>query len=84
MISGLRSLNSPRRTVSEIIKNGTKILKSVAIAQSACKWPKVQPNICFILLCRVGCEMSLVVRKPVFGISDLVPHKLGCTTTEDS
>ena len=25
--------------------------------------------------------MSLVVRKPVFGVSDQVPHKLGCTTT---
>ena len=23
-------------------------------------------------------EMSLVVRKPVFGVSDLVPHKPGC------
>ena len=28
-------------------------------------------------------DMSLVVRKPVFGISDQVRHKLGCTTTED-
>ena len=27
--------------------------------------------------------MSLVVRKPVFGISDQVPHKPGCTVTED-
>ena len=30
------------------------------------------------------CElMSLVVRKPVFGVSDQVPHKPGCATTED-
>ena len=28
--------------------------------------------------------MSLVVRKPVFGVSDQVRHKPGCTTTEDS
>ena len=28
--------------------------------------------------------MSLVVRKPVFGVSDQVRHKLGCATTEDS
>ena len=28
--------------------------------------------------------MSLVVRKPVFGASDQVRHKPGCTTTEDS
>ena len=28
-------------------------------------------------------EMSLVVRKPVLGVSDKVRHKPGCTTTED-
>ena len=28
-------------------------------------------------------KMSLVVRKPVFGVFDLVPHKPGCTATED-
>ena len=28
-------------------------------------------------------EMSLVVRKPVFGVSDQVRHKAGCTATED-
>ena len=27
--------------------------------------------------------MSLVVRKPVFGVSDKVLHKPGCTATED-
>ena len=27
--------------------------------------------------------MSLVVRKPVFGVSDQVPHKPGCTATKD-
>ena len=27
--------------------------------------------------------MSLVVRKPVFGFFDLVPHKPGCTAIED-
>ena len=26
---------------------------------------------------------SLVVRKPVLGVSDQVPHKPGCTATED-
>ena len=25
----------------------------------------------------------LVLRKPVFGVSDQVPHKPGCTATED-
>ena len=28
-------------------------------------------------------EVSLVVRKPVFGVSDHVRHKPGCTATED-
>ena len=28
-------------------------------------------------------QMSRVVRKPVFVISDQVQHKLGCATTED-
>ena len=28
-------------------------------------------------------HMSLVVRKPVFGVSDEVRHKRGCTATED-
>ena len=27
--------------------------------------------------------MSLVVRKPVYGVSDQVPHKPGCTATQD-
>ena len=29
-------------------------------------------------------EMSLVVRKPVFGASDQVQHKPGCTVNSDS
>ena len=28
-------------------------------------------------------HMSLVLRKPVFGVSDQVPHKPGCTAKED-
>ena len=28
-------------------------------------------------------QMSLVLRKPVFGVSDQVRHKPGCTATED-
>ena len=28
-------------------------------------------------------KMSFVVRKPVFGVSDQVRHKPGCTATED-
>ena len=31
-----------------------------------------------------GDQVSLVVRKLVFGVFDQVPHKLGCTATEDS
>ena len=29
------------------------------------------------------CQVSLVVRKPVFGVSDQVRHKPGCTIIED-
>ena len=36
-----------------------------------------------ILFIEVLQYMSLVLRKPVFGVSDQVPHKPGCTTTED-
>ena len=36
------------------------------------------------LVCEVSDQMSLVVRKPIFGVSDQVLHKPGCTTTEDS
>ena len=32
----------------------------------------------------VSAYMSLVVRKPVFGVSDQVKHKPGCAVTEDS
>ena len=28
-------------------------------------------------------KMSRVARRPVFGVSDQVRHKLGCTATED-
>ena len=28
-------------------------------------------------------QMSLVVRKPAFGVSDLVRHKLNCSATEN-
>ena len=28
--------------------------------------------------------MSSIIRKPVFGVSDQVQHKPGCTTTENS
>ena len=30
-----------------------------------------------------GYYLSLVLRKPVFGVSDQVSHKRGCTATED-
>ena len=40
----------------------------------------------FVVNSVLGCvryDLSLVVRKPVFGVSDQVPHKPSCTTTED-
>ena len=35
-----------------------------------------------VFSCR-GSNLSLVVRKPVIGVSDLVRHKPGCAVTED-
>ena len=35
----------------------------------------------FVVCCHK--HVSHVLRKPVFGVSDLVLHKSGCTTTED-
>ena len=32
---------------------------------------------------KVVLNMSPVVRKPVFGVSDQAPHKPGCTATQD-
>ena len=40
-------------------------------ASSRCRWNGV-----------VQSDLSLVVRKLVFGVSDQVPHKRGCTATE--
>ena len=35
------------------------------------------------IIFQLSSNMSLVVRKPVFGVSDQIRHKPGCTTTED-
>ena len=36
-----------------------------------------------IVIVSVPIHLSLVMRKPVFGVSDLVRHKPGCAVTED-
>ena len=36
-----------------------------------------------LLLGTTRYDLSLVVRKPVYGVSDQVPHKPVCTVTED-
>ena len=35
------------------------------------------------LINSLGDSLSRVMRKPVFGVSDQVPHKPGCAITED-
>ena len=40
-------------------------------------------NLKISLILAILIHMSLVVRKPVFGVSDQVRHKPGCTATED-
>ena len=47
--------------------------------------PKVKVHFSNVDLPRVSAvNLSLVLRKPVFGVSDQVRHKPGCQTTEDS
>ena len=48
--------------------------KTVQFTETPCK---------FLGEFRQSCNLSLVVRKSVFGVSDQVPHKPGCTATED-
>ena len=38
---------------------------------------------CYLPVLGVHVYMSLVLRKPVFGVSDQVRHKPGCTALED-
>ena len=52
------------------------------------KYKDVERSVCImteitIQMLSLQGHMSLVVRKPVFGVSDQVRHKPGCTTTED-
>ena len=54
--------------------NSVDVLSNVC--ENYCEIPKFSGKIGLLYL-------SLVVRKPVFGVSDQVRHKLGCTTTED-
>ena len=43
---------------------------------------KMHRLICVVVACIGLKHMSLVVRKPVFGVSDLVRHKPGCKLQE--
>ena len=42
-----------------------------------------QPAIKYAVNSNIYHDLSLIVRKAVFGVSDLVRHKPGCTVTED-
>ena len=47
------------------------------------KFDDFRENI-FLNILNIGVShMSLVLRKPVFGVSDQVCHKLGCVVTEN-
>ena len=58
---------------------GEKVLSSPIARQ------KYQHKHLFPFVCQATgfLNMILVVRKPVFGVSDQAPHKLGCAATED-
>ena len=52
--------------------------------QTVSSGPYAGPDVIKALSCSTQLSyMGLVVRKPVFGVSDLVRHKPGCTATED-
>ena len=53
-------------------------LANGAVAPKKTKWVSVLFGATFLLS-----QLSLVMRKPVFGVSDQVRHKPGCTKTED-
>ena len=57
----------------------TQMRLSGAQSHLSVRWPQV-PH---CLFCHCVAQLSLVVRKPVFGNSDQVTHKPGCTTTQD-
>ena len=46
------------------------------------KTPKIE-YVFLLLLTMFHFNLSLVVRKRVFRVFDLIPHKPGCTATED-
>ena len=48
----------------------------VKVADSQLLWPHIIEKIC-------NWYLSLVVRKPVFGVSDQIRHKPSCTAIED-
>ena len=58
-------------TISKMSKHVEKLQKEAEEARDLLDAAKKKVN------------MSLLVRKPVFGVSDQVPNKPGCTVTED-
>ena len=55
-------------------------LSIISVVSPTC--PRCDAWKTYITITRL-CNMSLVVRKPEFGVSDQVPHKPGCAVTED-
>ena len=57
----------------------------IQIAEMFCQLDPAHDELCNRIrrIAKVDYLMSLVVRKPVFGVSDQVPHKPGCTAIED-
>ena len=57
-----------------------KIRRQTALRDCHIKSPV---NFASTLICMFDDKLSLVVRKPVVGVSNQVRHKPGCTATED-
>ena len=66
-------------------ENHREVSKATAGACMQCNKNgcKMNFHVTWYVTSRSDISRSLVVRKPVFGVSDQVPHKPGCTVTED-
>ena len=69
----------------ELIKSDIRIISHFFIQTIfilySCKFRDLHKCVHIVLNRRI--HMSLVLRKPVFGVSDQVPHKPGCTASEN-
>ena len=86
--SQIEELSEQLKVYADDLDNNAAIIEDLRAEIQKCEFYYVYFLIVWTLsqLCQsllFLCYMSLVVRKPVFGVSDQVRHKPGCTVTED-